>query len=131
MAYTFSGASVFNSDLSKWAVSRVTDMAYTFAHALVFNSDVSKWSVSRVTTMQMTFTQASAFNGDLSKWAVSGVSDMYNMLSSAIAFDQVLCANEWVSNTANRENMFQGTNGASIAGKIKFYIFFFHELFFF
>ena len=42
----------------------------------VFNGDVSKWDVSKVTTMYRTFSYASAFNGDVSKWDVGRVTSM-------------------------------------------------------
>ena len=72
----FRQAKKFNSDVSKWAVSRVIDMSYTFEGASKFNSDVSKWVVSGVTNMYDMFARASLFNSDLSKWAVSRVTNM-------------------------------------------------------
>merc|ERR1712072_675531 len=39
----------FNSDLSKWDVSKVTDMSGMFASATSFNNDLSKWEVSNGT----------------------------------------------------------------------------------
>jgi len=42
---------MFNSDISKWDVSRVTDMRHMFAYATQFNYDISKWDMSSVTTM--------------------------------------------------------------------------------
>ena len=47
-----------------------------------FNGDLSKWDVSRVTNMQDMFSSASAFNGDISKWDVSRVTNMISMFSS-------------------------------------------------
>ena len=41
-------ASAFNSDLSKWDVSKVNGMHQSFTNAAAFNSDVSKWDVSSV-----------------------------------------------------------------------------------
>jgi len=51
----------FNEDLSKWNVSRVTDMGNMFKYASSFNSDVSAWDVSRVTDMLFIFYEASNF----------------------------------------------------------------------
>ena len=47
----FDNCSVFNSDLSSWDVSNVTDMNEMFAFCGVFNRDLSSWDVSKVTDM--------------------------------------------------------------------------------
>ena len=39
---------LFNSDLSNWDVSKVTDMQAMFQKTWAFNQDLSKWDVSRV-----------------------------------------------------------------------------------
>ena len=59
--------SSFNGDISKWDVSRVTDMSRMFMSALVFNGDASKWDVSSVKSMQRLFFNALSHNGDLSR----------------------------------------------------------------
>ena len=41
----FSGATSFNSDLSKWDVDNVNIMYNMFFEATSFNSDLSKWDV--------------------------------------------------------------------------------------
>ena len=61
------GANEFTGDISKWDVSRVTNMYGVFAYVALFKSDISKWDVSRVTRMDDMFSSASSFNGDLSK----------------------------------------------------------------
>ena len=43
----------FNTDLSCWDVSKVTDMDQMFFYASSFNNDLSSWDVSRVTNMQV------------------------------------------------------------------------------
>ena len=43
----------FNTDLSCWDVSKVTDMEYMFSYASDFNKDLSSWNVSNVTTMKV------------------------------------------------------------------------------
>ena len=43
--------SVFNSDLSSWDVSNVTNTLAMFSKCSVFNSDLSSWNVSNVTNM--------------------------------------------------------------------------------
>merc|ERR1719398_405363 len=102
----FAAALNFNSDLSKWDVSRVTSMAWMFAAALKFNRDLSKWDVSRVTRMAWMFSGASAFNGDISTWDVSSVTNMFGMFHSATKFDRDL--SKWdVSEVKNVKSMFQ------------------------
>ena len=69
----FLEASVFSCDLSKWDVSRASDM-----------SGMSKWDVSRATDMSGMFWNALAFNSDISKWDVSSVTTMYRMFFGAV-----------------------------------------------
>jgi Mycoplasma protein of unknown function, DUF285 len=38
----------FNSDISNWDVSQVTDMQAMFQKTWAFNQDISQWDVSRV-----------------------------------------------------------------------------------
>ena len=47
----FHNSAAFNGDLSKWDVSRATDMSGMFDGATSFNGDISKWDVSSVTDM--------------------------------------------------------------------------------
>ena len=51
----FSGAELFESDISKWDVSQVTDVSDMFSGARMFESDISQWDVSRVTKMDRMF----------------------------------------------------------------------------
>jgi len=102
----FSGATVFNQDLSKWDVSKVTNMPQMFYQATAFNQDLSKWDVSKVTSMRYMFERATAFNQDLSKWDVSKVTSMSAIFYHATAFNQDL--SEWdVSNVTNMYGMFE------------------------
>ena len=107
----FYKASSFNSDLSNWDVSRVTTMAYMFSSASSFNGDISRWDVSRVTDMANMFYSASSFNGDISRWDVSKVTDMEEMFNGASSFAQMLCGDAWVTSTANKDRMFDGSSG--------------------
>ena len=66
MVAMFKDANYFNGDISKWEVSKVTEMAGMFCGAKVFNQDLSKWDVSEVTTMYEMFWGATVFNQDLS-----------------------------------------------------------------
>merc|ERR1712032_164844 len=112
MMCIFRGASVFNQDLSKWDVSKVTDMGYMFADTSAFNQDLSKWDVSAVSNMGYMFNGASAFNQDLSKWDVSAVIHMRNMFFHASAFNHKLCSDAWVKSKADKSDMFIGSPGS-------------------
>jgi surface protein len=58
----------FNSNISNWDVSSVTDMQGMFAGVSTFNSDISNWDVSSVTNMYYMFGGASSFNQNLCPW---------------------------------------------------------------
>ena len=118
MPFTFYGASLFNGDLSKWDVSRVTNMLGMFYGASSFNGDISKWDVSSVTNMQSMFEAASSFNVDLSSWDVSKVANMSNMFKGASYFARTLCGDTWITSTAKKEAMFEGSSGR-VCGKTK------------
>merc|ERR1711862_745554 len=84
----------FNSDISKWDVSRVTNMEHMFYYAESFNADISKWDVSKVKHMRNMFHAARSFNRDISEWDVSNVKEMQGMFGNTDSFNQVLCG-EW------------------------------------
>ena len=48
MSGLFRNKSSFNSDISSWDVSNVTNMQYMFYGANVFNQDLSGWDVTSV-----------------------------------------------------------------------------------
>ena len=48
-----------------------------FLNCYKFNSDISNWDVSNVTNMNFMF-HGSKFNGDISKWDVSNVQEYYH-----------------------------------------------------
>ena len=64
----FEKASSFNSNISNWNMSAVTNMNNMFDGASSFNSDVSNWNVGRVTNMVAMFYGASSFNQNLCPW---------------------------------------------------------------
>jgi surface protein len=45
----------FNQDLSRWNVSKVTDMAVMFRGCKNFNQDLSRWDVSKVKNINYMF----------------------------------------------------------------------------
>lgn len=66
----FSGSVLFNSDISGWDVSNVTDMTSMFSGASTFNQDISTWNTGKVTGMDYMFMNAKAFQQDLRPWTV-------------------------------------------------------------
>ena len=61
-------------EINTWLVYLVTEMYGLFRNMTTFNSDISNWDVSNVTNMIGMFYK-SQFNGDISKWDVSNVID--------------------------------------------------------
>ena len=86
MDLMFSGADLFNADISAWDVSGVTDMGLMFSGADLFNADISGWNTAGVTDMGQMFNGASAFNGNISGWDTSSVTKMDFMFNDAASF---------------------------------------------
>ena len=105
--------SAFNGDISKWNVSKVTNMSAMFQHKKIsFTGDISGWDVSSVTDMENMFQGAVSFNGDISEWKVSNVTDMSYMFSGNIDSQDISVFNgdisKWnVSKVNNARDMFQ------------------------
>ncbi len=86
----FHGCSSFDGDLSKWNVSRATNMCSMFNGASLFKSDLSGWNTASVTNMASMFEQAAAFNCDLKGWNTSKVQDMAFAFAGAASFDKTM-----------------------------------------
>ena len=80
----------FAGDISKWDVSKVTNMEQMFQRCKDFNCDLSKWNVSNVKNFSAMFWGASSFNQDLSKWNVSNGMIFSGMFLQASSFNQDL-----------------------------------------
>jgi surface protein len=67
----------------------LTNTTFTnmFRKLTKFNSDISSWSISNVTNMDQMFFLSSSFNQDISIWDVSKVTSMNNMFNRAIKFN--------------------------------------------
>ena len=85
MSYAFHGcANVTLTATDTPDLSAVTDIGGMFSYALAFNGDLSKWDVSKVTDMESMFMEASAFkNHDLRAWKVSKVTEHTDFLTEA------------------------------------------------
>ncbi len=106
----FNGAYIFNSDISNWDVSNVTNMNSLFNIALAFNGDISAWDVSNVITMNLMFSNAQAFNQEIGNWDVCNVNDMRYIFSAASNFNQYI-GNWDVSNVTYMGGMFYYSSG--------------------
>jgi len=84
MFITF-GTSNFNSDISNWDVSNVTNMKFLFAGTDAFNQDISSWDVSSVTSMESMFTQAVSFDQNLGDWDIQKV-EIFDGESDGLGF---------------------------------------------
>ena len=107
----------FNEDLSRWNVSRVTDMEDMFNGARAFTgAGIGCWDVSSVTDMRCMLWEATAFNAPIGDWDVSSVMYMNDMLAGATSFNQRL-GGQWATSTADKLMMFHRGCPGSIEGK--------------
>jgi len=107
MKSMFTGAILFNQDISNWDVSRVTSMRAMFNRATSFNQNIGNWNVSNVTTMEVMFSNASSFNQNIENWDTSKVTNMRGMYILATSFNQDI-SNWDVSMVTNMQSMFGG-----------------------
>lgn len=68
----------FNSNISEWTISKVSDINSMFAGCAIFNQPLL-WDVSNVTNMSFMFSGCRAFNQDISSWIVTSVTNMSYM----------------------------------------------------
>jgi surface protein len=80
-----------------------------FQYATSFNSNISGWNVSGVTNMNYMLYGAAAFNQDISGWNISNVTSMDNILGQASSFSSTnlsLIYNTWSTLTLNNGLVF-------------------------
>lgn len=115
--FMFGNAAYFNGDISKWDVSKITNMLSMFNCSFAanlgqfseFNVNIGGWDVSSVTNMQAMFLSALVFNQDIGSWDVSNVTNMSQMFRNASSFNQDI--GSWdVSSLTNMSLMFSGTS---------------------
>jgi len=109
----FDGCTNFNSDISHWDTSEVTDMSYMFNNAKNFDKPLtgpdSKFNTSKVTNMRAMFQLAIKFNkhltGRYSKFNTSQVTDMSYMFQEAHSFNKPLTGPDSKFNTSQVTDM--------------------------
>lgn len=103
--YTHFETSILNSfkgDISKWDVSKVSNMKGMFSRSR-FDGDISNWNTKNVKDMSNMF-GSSIFQGDISNWNVSNVINMSGMFAYS-SFNKNI--SKWdVSNVKNMSGMF-------------------------
>jgi surface protein len=99
----------FNSDISCWDVSNVTDMSHMFEFAYAFNQDIGSWDVSNVTDMECMFQIARSFNQDVGRWDMRSVENIDLMFRGADSFNQDI--SDWdISNLNRLQAVFEGSD---------------------
>jgi surface protein len=98
----FNGCTYFNSDISSWDTSNVTNMLFMFTNS-VFNQPIDNWNTSKVTDMKYMFA-GSNFNQPIGGWNTSSVTDMTAMFFNC-PFNQPIGG--WItSSVTNMSYMF-------------------------
>ena len=109
MTGMFGGAQAFNQYIGNWDTSSVTDFSWMFYDALAFNQDIRNWDTSNATNMAHMFGGSNpqaplAFNQDIGNWNTSNVTSMRYMFAVSL-FNFDL--NGWnTSNVVDMQGMF-------------------------
>jgi surface protein len=106
----FVGARAFNSTISNWTTSNVSDMRAMFFGASSFNGYISGWDTSSVSNMSRMFQGASSFNQPIGNWDTSSVTDMSLMFNGASSFSQCV-PDSFIRGSST--SMFVGSNRTS------------------
>jgi surface protein len=116
----FYNAVNFNSNISGWDVSNVTDMRNMFQNAYIFNQNLSSWNVSRVVNMDTMFGFATEFRATgLKNWYPVACTNMNGMFwGTSSSYDVLNTANSrfiedisaWPNKTAIRINFFKAVS---------------------
>jgi surface protein len=105
MSHMFSMTPAFNQPLTNFDTSNVTDMTHMFFGARTFNQQLTNFNTLKVINMSHMFYVALAFNQSLSNFNTSNVTDMSAMFYFAQSFNQPL-TNFDTSNVTNMSHMF-------------------------
>jgi len=77
---------VHNINISKWNVSKVTDMTGMFMGCRYFNCDLSEWDVKNVKNMSDMFNHCYVFNSEL-PWNTYSLENINDTFSNCINFE--------------------------------------------
>ena len=109
MSNQFFNKNTFNSDISHWDTSNVTNMDSMFSGAVLFDQPIGIWDTSKVTSMIKTFYTARNFNQPLDGWDTGEVTDMTKMFNGAGEFKQNI--NTWNTSKVTKMNyLFAGAD---------------------
>lgn len=88
----FASDPVFNSDISHFDMSDVTNMTNMFNGCLAFNNggsaNINNWNTAKVTSLYGVFYNCQVFNQPIGSWDVSNVTDMSYTLQNCYVFNQ-------------------------------------------
>ena len=105
MSWMFSGATLFNQDISHWNTGNVTTMRGMFQGAKTFNQPIGSWNTQWVKSMENMFHGAEQFNQPVGNWNTGSVTVMTAMFADAKAFNQSI-GNWNVENVVSIDNIF-------------------------
>ena len=112
MAQLFSTLPLFNTDISGWDVSGVTDMTRMLEACTGFNQDIGVWDVGNVTTVLNMLNGSTAFDQDLGSWDITSLTDatafLLGVTLSVANYESLLVG--WEANTHNSTVTFHGGN---------------------
>ena len=77
----FQSSTNFNSDISGWTTTNVTNMSYMFNNASTFTQNINSWSIGNVTDMSYMFFGESTFNSDNLTWIINPSTNITNMFN--------------------------------------------------
>jgi YVTN family beta-propeller protein len=112
-SYMFTGADLFNQDISSWDVSGLVDMSGMFYATSAFNAPIGTWVISSATNVTSMFKEAYAFNQDLSNWHTNQLFYFDNMFEDAESFNQDL-SNWSIQSLTSATNFLDGTAMSSL-----------------
>lgn len=84
----FAGCSAFNSDISEWDTSKITNIGSMLQNCVAFNRPLNNWDVSKVTHMVNAFYGCVAFNQPLNNWDTGLATNMTTMFFGCSSYNQ-------------------------------------------
>ena len=106
----FIASSSFNSDISDWDVSSVTNMGNMFIGASSFNSNLSAWDVSSATFMGGMFIGADSFNQNLGTWYIVPADTEFDAGDSSLGVTTISAQNRYLEDQSPAYGMGSGGN---------------------